>query len=246
MVAPMEEDGVPVGTPPPPPPPAATPTVTDLLRAHRATSEWKIVSSTHLLAQCHDTGCDLCAQYIVHLARGGNAGELSSRPPHLEQALDEAWPEEMARICEDAQTALHSEIEEAHCIIDEHDVQMAAAKSDYTRLGEKYDEEVSYQEHVEDKLAHTDDKIVHLEMKLLDIVSVMTRSSLSSTKRKADSPPPSDRSTTRASVSGCTAGGPLPAKWAKDDDDPLPPMPMDYNVDQWLSSPSEEGPPLMS
>ena len=103
-----------------------------------------IVSSTHLLAQCHDTGCDLCTQYIEHLAHGGNAGELSSQPPCLEQALDEAWPEEMVRICEDAWTALRSEIEEAHCIINEHDAQMATAKSDYTQLGEKYDEEVSY------------------------------------------------------------------------------------------------------
>ena len=69
---------------------------------------------------------------------------------------------------------------------------MAPAKSDYTRLGEKYDEEVSYQEHVEDKLAHADDKIVRLEMKLLDITSVTMRSSSSSTKRKVDSLPPSD------------------------------------------------------
>ena len=132
MVAPMEEDGVPTGTPPQPPPPSATPSVTDLLHAHQATSEWKIAYSTHLLAQCHDTGCNLCAQYIVHLVRGGDASELSSWLPRLEQALDEAWPEEMARIREDAWTALHSEIEEAHRILDEHDAQMATAKSDYT------------------------------------------------------------------------------------------------------------------
>ena len=132
MVTPMEEDGVPAGTLPPPPPPAATPSVTDLLWAHGAMSEWKIVSSTHLLAQCHDTGCDLCTQYIVHLLRGGNAGELSSWPPHLEQALDEAWPEEMVQIHEDVRTALCSEIKEAHHIINEHDAQMATAKSDYT------------------------------------------------------------------------------------------------------------------
>ena len=246
MVAPMEEDSVPVGMLPPPHPLAATPSVTDLLRAHRAMSEWKIVSSTHLLTQCHDTGCDLCTQYIVHLACGGNASELSSWPPRLEQALDEAWPEEMARIREDTRTALHSKIEEVHRIIDEHDAQMATAKLDYTQLGKKYDEEVSYREHIEDKLVHADDKIVHPEMKLLDIASAMTRSSSSSTKRKADSLPPSDRSTTRASVGGRTVGGPPPAKRAKDDNDPSPPMPTDYDVDQWLSSPSKEGPPLMS
>ena len=44
----------------------------------------------------------------------------------------------MARIREDARTALHSEIEEAHRIINEHDAQMAAAKLDYTQLGENY------------------------------------------------------------------------------------------------------------
>ena len=228
----MEEDSVPAGMPPQPPPPSATPSVTDLLRAHRAMLEWKIVSSTHLLAQCHNTGCDLCAQYIVHLVRGGNAGKLSSQLPCLEQALDKAWPEEMAQICEDAWTALRSEIEEAYCIIDEHDAQMATAKSDYTRLGEKYDEEVSYQEHVEDKLVHVDKKVIHLETKLFDFVNVTTRSSLSSTKRKVDSLPPPDQSTTRASVGGRVAGGPPQAKWAKDDDDLPPPMPADFNVDQ--------------
>ena len=192
MVTPIEEDSVPAGTLPPLPPLSATPRVTDLLHAHRAMSEWKIVSSTHLLAQCHNTGCDLCAQYIVHLACGGNAGELSSWPPCLEQALDEAWPEEMAQICEDAQTALRSEIEDTHCIIYEHGAQMATAKLDYTQLGEKYDEEVSYQEHVKDKLVCVDDKVAHIETKLLDFVSTMMRSSSLSTKRKADSLPSSD------------------------------------------------------
>ena len=110
MVTPMEEDGIHTGTLPPPPSPSATPSVTDLLRAHRVTSEWKIVSSTHLLAQCHDTGCNLCAQYIMHLVRGGNAGELSSQLPHLEQALDEAWPEEMAQTCSVAATQTTSRL----------------------------------------------------------------------------------------------------------------------------------------
>ena len=182
----------------------------------------------------------------MHLARGGNASELSSRPPCLEQALDEAWPEEMVRIREEVQTALRSEIEEAHCIIDKHDAQMATAKSDYTRLGKKYDEEVSYREHVKDKLVRADEKAIRLETKLFDFVNVTTRSSSSSTKRKVDSLPPPDRSTTRASVGGRVAGGPPPAKRAKDDDDPPPPMPADFDVDQWLSSPSEEGTPFTS
>ena len=60
-----------------------------------------------------------------------NASELSSQLPNLEQSLDEAWPEEMVHIHEDAQVALHSKIEEAHGIIDRHDAQMTVAKSDY-------------------------------------------------------------------------------------------------------------------
>ena len=123
---------------------------------------------------------------------------------------------------------------------------MATAKSDYTRLGKKYDEEVSYREHIEDRLVCADEKVVRLEMKLFDFVNATTRSSSSSTKRKADSPPPPDQSMTRASVSGRVAGGPPPAKQAKDDDDPPPPMPADFDVNQWPSSPSEEGPPLTS
>jgi len=124
----MEHDNVPSGTSPTLP---TTRSVTDLLQAHWATSEWKIVSSTHLLAQCHDTGCPLCADYIVHLAWGGNASELSSRPPGLGNALDEAWPEEMVCICKAAQEPLQAELSEAHQIIDRQHNDLAVAKSDY-------------------------------------------------------------------------------------------------------------------
>ena len=125
-------------------------------------SKWKIVSSTHLLAQCHGAGCNLCAQYIVHLAQGGNAGELSSRLPNLEHSLNEAWLEQMAHIHEDARAALHSEIEEAHGIIDRHDAKMTAAKLDYNQLGEKHNDEVLYRQHIEDKLMCAEDKVTHL------------------------------------------------------------------------------------
>ena len=51
---------------------------------------------------------------------------------------------------------------------------------------------------------------------------------------------------TRASVGGHMTRGLPPAKWAKDNDDLLPHTPADYNIDQWPSSPSEEGPPPVS
>jgi len=95
-------------------------------------------------SQCHDTGCPLCANYIVHLARGGNAGELSSQPPGLGNALDEAWPEEMACIREAAREPLQAELSKAHQIIDRQHDDLAAAKSDYNRLGDKLDEEIAY------------------------------------------------------------------------------------------------------
>ena len=40
---------------------------------------------------------------------------------------------------------------------------MTAAKLDYNRLGEKYDDEVLYQKHVEDKLTHAEEKIARLQ-----------------------------------------------------------------------------------
>jgi len=156
MATPMEHDDVPSGTSPSLP---ATRSVTDLLWAHRATSEWKIVSSTHLLAQCHYTGCPLCADYIVHLAWGGNAGELSSRPPGLGNALDKAWLEEMVCICEAAWEPLQAELPKAHQIIDRQHDDLTAAKSDYNRLGDKLDEEVAYWRHIEDKVTCAEEEI---------------------------------------------------------------------------------------
>jgi len=122
----------------------------DLLQANQATSKWKIVSSTHLLAQCHDTGCPLCTDYIVHLVQGGNAGELSSWPPGLGKALDEAWPEEMACIHKDVWEPLRAELSEAHQIIDRQHNDLTEAKLDYNCLGDKLDEEVTYQQQIKD------------------------------------------------------------------------------------------------
>ena len=87
--------------------------------------------------------------------------------------------------------AIHSEIEEAHGIIKRHDSQMTAAKSDYNQLGEKYDDEVSYQQHVKDKLTHAENEIACLKDRVHNLVSTVMRSSSSSTKRKVDSPHPS-------------------------------------------------------
>ena len=47
-------------------------------------------------------------------------------------------------------------------------------------------------------------------------------------------------------VGGCITRGPSPAKQAKDNAGLPLPMPSDYDVDQWLSSPSKEEPPPAS
>ena len=96
MVTPMEDDGISMGPPPLHSLPVSHSKCDQLTACPLGHSRVEDSISTHLLAQCHNTGYDLCAQYIVHLAQGGNAGELSSQLPNLEQSLDEALPEEMA------------------------------------------------------------------------------------------------------------------------------------------------------
>jgi len=137
----MEHDDIPSGTSPTLP---ATRSVTDLLRAHRATSKWKIVSSTHLLASVTTLGapyapiisCIWCGKAMpANLVHGPQAsGMLSTRP---------GW-KKMACIREAAQEPLQAELSEAHQIIDRQHDDLAAAKSDYNRLGDKLNEEIAY------------------------------------------------------------------------------------------------------
>ena len=56
--------------------PSDTPSVSDILRAHKMTPSWKLFAGNHFAALCHDKGCALCATYMLHLTRGANAGEI--------------------------------------------------------------------------------------------------------------------------------------------------------------------------
>ena len=99
---------------------------------------------------------------------------------------------------------------------------------------------MSYWQHIEEKLTHAEDKVAHLQGHVHNLVSSMTRSSSLSTKRKADSPPPSNQSMIRPSTGECLVGDPPPAKRVKDNDDPLP-FPDRYDTNEWSLSLSEEG-----
>ena len=69
------------------------------------------------------------------------------------------------------------------------------------------------------------------------------RSSSSATKRRADSPPPTEQLMARLSTEKRMAGEPPLAKQVKDDD-PLPPVCALYNIEQWLLAESMELPCL--
>ena len=98
MATPMDQDD-PVGSSVTP---SDTPSVSDILRAHKTTSSWKLFAGNHFTALCHDRGCTPCATYMLHLTRGANAGELGPQPEGLEHTLEEAWPGAIRRLCQDA------------------------------------------------------------------------------------------------------------------------------------------------
>jgi len=80
--------------------------VSDILRAHKATSTWKLFSGNHFVALHHDKGCTTCATYMLHLVRGANAGELVPKPEGIESALNEAWPDIIGHIRHHRQSQL--------------------------------------------------------------------------------------------------------------------------------------------
>ena len=72
MATPMDQDD-PVGLSIAP---SDTPSMSDILHAHKTTSSWKLFVGNHFAALCHDKGCTPCATYMLHLTRGANTGEL--------------------------------------------------------------------------------------------------------------------------------------------------------------------------
>ena len=110
MATPMDQDD-PVGSSVAP---SDTPSVSDILRAHKTTSSWKLFTGNHCSTLCHDKGCTLCATYMLHLTQGANARELGPQPEGLEDMLEDAWPGAIGCIHQDAS----QELERANRTID--------------------------------------------------------------------------------------------------------------------------------
>ena len=86
--------------------PSNTPSVSDIICAHKTASTWKLFAGSHFTALCHDKGCHLFAIYMLHLMWGAIAGELVPQPKGLEHMLEEAWPEAIGCIHQDVSQEL--------------------------------------------------------------------------------------------------------------------------------------------
>src|SRR6266481_4905505 len=117
---------------------------------------------------------------------GANAGELGPCPSSLTQSLDEAWPEAMSRIRKDVDKQLRDELCTAHRIIEEQTDEIEGLRKDSDKVYADYKVERACRLEAEESLTR-------LKGKAKETVGAMTRSSSSSTKRKADSPPPRSR-----------------------------------------------------
>ena len=163
--------------------PSGMPSVSDILRTHKTTSSWKLFAGNHFTALCHDKGCAPCATYMLHLTWGANAGELGPQPEGLEHALKEAWPGAIRCIRQDASQAL----EQANRAIDRLEDKLATMKKDGDNLFIRYEKECNCCCKAEEDVAHYRAR--------LHLCKDSTRSTLSSTQPRAQSPSRSTLST---------------------------------------------------
>src|SRR6266481_4640940 len=224
MAMPMDQDD-PMGSSAPH---ADMPSVMDIIQASKATSHWKLFSGNHFIALCHDKGCAACAEYITHLTRGANVGELGPRPSSLSQALDKAWPEAMTCICKDADEQLRDELCKAHRIIEEQTDEIDGLRKDGDKIYADYKVEQAC-------CLEAEESLTHLKGKVKETVGVTTRSSSLSTKRKVDSPPPHAWVAPKLPPEKNTDLETLPPKRIKNNDSLLliPPEHNPYNPDNW-------------
>ena len=156
--------------------PSDTPSMSDILHTHKTTSSWKLFAGNHFTALCHDKGCTPCATYMLHLTRGANTGELGPQPEGLKHALEEAWPGVIRRILADAS----QEVERANRTIDRLEEELATMKKDGDNLFIRYEKKC-------DRHRKAEDDVVRYWTRLR-LCEDSTRSSLSSTQPRAQSP----------------------------------------------------------
>ena len=223
MATPMDQDD-PVGSSV-----APSDSMSDILRAHKTTSSWKLFAGNHFTTLCHDRGCTPCATYMLHLTRGANARELGPQPEGLKHVLEEAWPGAIRRIRQDAS----QEVERANQTINRLEEELATIQKDGDNLFIRYEKECDRRHKVEDDVARYRARLRLREDSM--------RSSLSSTQPRAQSPShltplvalPSTTPTTHA------AGTPPRKKHATDSGTTDPTLDP-YNPDNWEEGMYEE------
>ena len=83
-----------------------TPSMLDIIHAHKTASTWKLFMGSHFTTLCHNKGCHPCATYMLHLTWGAHTGELGPQPKGLKHVLEEAWPEATRHLHQDASQEL--------------------------------------------------------------------------------------------------------------------------------------------
>ena len=156
--------------------PSSTPSMSDILHAHKMTSSWKLFVGNHFAALCHDKGCTPCATYMLHLTQGENTRELGPQPKGLEHVLKEAWPGAIRRILVD----VSQKLERANQAINRLEEELTTMKKDGDNLFMRYEKECDHCRKVEDDVAHYRAR--------LRLCEDSTRSSSSSTQPRAQSP----------------------------------------------------------
>ena len=117
--------------------------------------------------------CNTCYVRLYHYL-------LLHCPSSLSQALDEVWPEAMTRIHKDAAEQLRNELHTAHQIIEEQTDEIDGLRKDGDKVYTDY--KVERARHLE-----AEESLTRLKGKVKETVGATTRSSSSSTKRKAES-----------------------------------------------------------
>ena len=201
--------------------PSDTPSVSDILRAHKTTSSWKLFAGNHFTTLCHDRGCTPCATYMLHLTQGENARELGPQPEGLEHALEEAWPGVIGCIRQDAS----QEVERANRTINRLEEELATMKKDGNNLFIRYEKECDCRRKAEDDVVQYRTR--------LRLRKDSTRSSSSSTQPRAQSPSRLTLSTALPSTTPTTpAAGTPPRKKRATDSGAIDPALDPYNPGQ--------------
>jgi len=158
---------------------------------------------------------------MLHLVRGANTRELVPKPEGIESALDEAWPDVIGRIRHDAART----IDEANRTIDRLNGDLNTLKNDGDQLFVDFKAECDCRRDAGVRLAR-------IEGKSKEVDELMTRSSSSSAKQKAEEHLPPTRPTALPSTTTLMDGLP-PLKKRATEGGPSDSAYDPYDPDNW-------------